>query len=50
MKGLEMYEVEGRSDQQRKELLNEPHSRVVGGNSCIVVGDSCITGGKTKWP
>jgi hypothetical protein len=33
MKDLEVYEVEGLSDQQRKELLNEPHSWVVIGKS-----------------
>ena len=30
---LEVYEVEGLSDQQRKELLNEPHSWIVVGTS-----------------
>ena len=30
---LEVYETKGLSDQQRKELLNEPHSWIVVGKS-----------------
>jgi len=30
---LEVYETKGLSDQQRKELLNEPHSWIVIGKS-----------------
>jgi len=30
---LEVYEIKGLSDQQRKELLNEPHSWIVIGKS-----------------
>lgn len=30
---LELYKITGLSDQQRKELLNEPHSWIVTGKS-----------------
>jgi len=33
LRDLEVYETKGLSEQQRKELLNEPHSWIVVGKS-----------------